>query len=470
MIYMGQKTNENVETVLSMLKDAQIDYSPLNYYYTPITPYPRSITPKVKEFPKSFDISDFQVMVYIHIPFCSRRCTFCPFFLDVNQKVPEVFISALKKQIKQTFTNFQLPSKFNIYFGGGSPNLLSIDQLKEIIDCFNKEQIEEISIEIHPEIYKTNKEYFADISKLGINRVSVGLQSTEAEILRTSGRGHDALTLKKIIPEIKKNNLLVNVDIMFGGLFEETFNSTKNTFEYAFGELKPDWVTAYQVCIHGGTAEKNRYEKNSEKYPDTKTILEMRSIRQKIAQKNGYKYLFGDYFSAEQLNPKYKTKRWSPKTAVIGLGPGAHSYIIDQTQKQGFNWYSSFNVEEYLQAVNSNRSVIERWTKLNEEYIDSWRIISQLKSSGFAEAVNKNILLDKLSKLKLLKKDRDIYQLTEAGVLIEDLIYAVLMPTEMWEKFLQKKKDKNYSSEDAKYDWFFDPDAVIQFKKYLDSL
>ena len=469
MIYMGQKTNENVEAVLSILKDAQIDYSPLNYYYTPITPYPRSITPQAKE-PLNVDLSDFQVMVYIHIPFCSRRCTFCPFFLDVNQKVPEVFVSALKKQIKQTYTNFQLPSKFNIYFGGGSPNLLSIDQLKEIIDCFDKEQVEEISLEIHPEVYKNNKNYFADISKLGINRVSVGLQSTEAEILRTSTRGHDALTLKKIIPEIKKNNLLVNVDVMFGGLFGETFGSTKNTFEYVFGELKPDWITAYQVCIHGGTAEKNRYKKYPEKYPDTKTILDMRAIRQKIAQKNRYKYLFGDYFSAEQLNPKYKTKRWSPKTAVIGLGPGAHSYIIDQKQKLGFNLYSSFNIEEYLNLVNSNKYPTERLIKLNEEYIDSWRIISQLKSSGFVEETNSNLILSKLSKLNLLTQENSVFKLTERGVLIEDLIYAVLIPLEMWIKFSAKKKDKNYSPENAKYDWFFDPDVVIQFKKYLDSL
>ena len=469
MIYMGKKTNENVEAVLSILKDAQIDYSPLNYYYTPIPPYPRSITPKAKE-PLNVDLSDFQVMVYIHIPFCSRKCTFCPFFLDVNQKVPEVFVSALKKQIRQTYTNFQLPSKLNIYFGGGSPNLLSIDQLKEIIDCFKKEQIEEINIEIHPEVYKNNKEYFAEISKLGINRVSIGLQSTEVEILKNSTRGHDALTLKKIIPEIKKNNLLVNVDVMFGGLFGEIIDYTKNTFEYAFGELKPDWITAYQVCIHGGTAEKNRYEKNIEKYPDTKTILEMRAIRQKIAQKNGYKYLFGDYFSAEHLNPKYKTKRWSLKTAVIGLGPGAHSYIIDQKQKFGFNWYSSFNVEEYLNLVNSNKYPTERLTKLNKEHIDSWRIISQLKSSGFVEKADSNVILSKLSKLNLLTQENNLFKLTERGVLIEDLIYAVLIPLEMWSKLSTKKKDKNYSPEDAKYDWFFDPDVVIQFKKYLNSL
>ena len=86
MSSMVQKTNKAVEDVLSILKDAQIDYSPLNYYYTPITPYPRSITPKAKEPIKKMDLSDFQAMIYIHIPFCSRRCTFCPFFsLMMNQ-------------------------------------------------------------------------------------------------------------------------------------------------------------------------------------------------------------------------------------------------------------------------------------------------------------------------------------------------------------------------------------------------
>ena len=463
---MSDKKDLFVEELLNMFKQAKIDYSPLTYYYTPVTPYPRSIMTKTTTFEKGMDLTNFQVMIYIHIPFCSRRCTFCPFFSSVGKEVPQEFLLMIKKQLMQTINLFQLPNKFNIYFGGGSPNLLSINQIKEIIDCFQHKQIEEISIEVHPEVYE-KEDYFTELSKLGINRVSIGLQSSEFTILKKSDRGHDSITLKKILLEIKKQNLLANVDVMFGGLYEETLNSAKQTFEYAFGELKPDWVTAYQTCIKTGTPEQARYLENPKKYPNTKTILKMRALRQKIAEKHGYKYLFGDYFSKNQA-PKYQTKRWGSRTAVIGIGPGTHSYIIDK--EIGLNWYSPFSIKNYSNLIKQNLFPAERLIKLDMKQIKAWQIISTLKTTGSVTVPENNELLEKMTKLNLFHKNKNIYQLTEKGVLIEDLIYAVLMSLQLWKKLSAKKKEKTYSEEDARYDWFFDPDTVIKFREYLSKV
>lgn len=259
-------------------------------------------------------------------------------------------------------------------------------------------------------------------------------------------------------------------DIMFGGLFGETVKAAYYTFNHVFHDLRPDWVTVYQVSIKRGTPEKSRHEKFAKNYPDTKTILKIRALRHQIASDNGYNYLFGDYFSCEQTNPRYQKKKWSEKGAVIGIGSGAYSYVIDATNAFGVIWFSPFDISEYIKIIGKHELPVERTTNLNSKSIDSWRIISGLKTEGkISKKVCKGLfyLLRRMSSLGLMHEDREGFSLSPAGILIEDLIYAVLMPIEIWEHFSEVKKNASYSPEEEKYDWFFDPNVVIKFWEYL---
>ncbi len=460
--------NNNISSILHILDDAKVDYNPTTYYYTPTTPIPRSLTSQNFVLDVT-DISCFDTVVYVHIPFCSRRCSFCPFFLDINNSVPDNFVIAIKKQIKQISTKFILPKKISLYFWWWTPSLLSVSQLEEIISCFNAYCIQEITLEVHPEIYKHNSNYFKEIAQLWVNRISVGLQSSEKEILNYSARGHDVVSFYDIVSEIKNNMMSVSIDVMFGGLFKETISSTEQTFEYVFGELKPDWVTAYQVCIQWWTLEKNRYNKYHEQYPSIEDILYMRSLRQHIAKKNNYQYLFGDYFSLQQEHPKYKTKRRWEKSAVIWVWPWTHSYIIDTEEKWWVNWYAPFDIKQYLQCIQNKDFVVDRWMMLSSDYVYWWSLITSIKKNWYVKIEKQNTVLSSLTKIGLLKQQDAVFSLTEKGVLLEDLIYAVLLPVEMWKSFYRQKQEKNYSLYE-KYDWFFDPKTVFDFYSYLVSL
>lgn len=120
--------------VLGIIERADIVYDCTTYCYTLAAPYPRSIIPLVKTLPDNLDFSDIQTTFYIHIPFCSRKCTFCPFFSGIAQEVSDYYVATIIEHIKLVFQQYKIPKHLRLYFGGGSPNLLSIGQLEEVIN------------------------------------------------------------------------------------------------------------------------------------------------------------------------------------------------------------------------------------------------------------------------------------------------------------------------------------------------
>ena len=451
-----------VSDLVDRLNVDGIEYTPVTYYYTPLTMYPRSLTPMASSNPaQSFALSDSETMFYVHIPFCTARCTFCPFYLDVAKSVDNNYVTGLVSQLRDISDRLSnQPGEYNIYFGGGSPNLLSVDQLDRILEAFLEYQegsLKEVSMELHPEAAQ-EEGYLKELVELGVNRVSFGLQTVNSASLRRTVRHHTVGALDECLKEARKLGLATNVDVMYGGFLDETLESDKETFMHVFSRLQPTWVTGYQVCIQEGTPDFEKYQKESYRYPNTIAILSARALFHQIAESEGYYYLGGDYFSKDQGNPNYQEKKWGNRNAVISLGSGTYSYIIDRGKSQGNLWWSPFDTRKYLQLVRDGKAPVERSIEYTPEDIESWTIMSQLKkgrviknqiSAGFRKKLIR--LVDE----GFLDSDSDGFSLSSQRTLVEDLVYASLIPRSTWESFREKRKRKDYSQE-AKYDWFFE--------------
>lgn len=433
--------------------------------------YPRSVTPvRQSGSSEQADLSQFNTMFYVHIPYCTTRCTFCPFYLDVSQGVGDEYVDGLVSQISRISSEMASPPReFNVYFGGGSPNLLSLRQMEKILEEITHRQngsVNEISIELHPEI-AGKKGYLQALKNLGINRVSFGLQSINSEILRRTARHHDAKALDEILSEARELGLTVNVDVMYGGFIDETLAGDEQTFNHVFSALQPSWITGYQMCVQEGTAEFERYKRENQRYPNSEAILSARALLHQIAEEKGYHYLGGDYFSKDKPNPFYQERKWGSKNAVIALGSGAYSYVVDGKDMRGVLRWSPFNTAEYLRLVRDGKSAVEREVKYTPKDVESWITMSQLKKGRLTDeslSDDFRVKLQGLANQGFLEKANGQFRLTERGILVEDLVYSSLIPRTTWKKFRQKRKQEDYQK-DAKYDWFFEPETVLRFQE-----
>lgn len=460
---------------MDILQEAGIDYNPALYYYTPITMYPRSISPngffgKDEVLP---DLTGFKTMFYVHTPYCSTRCTFCPFYLEVSDTVNDEFTEGLVEQVRMVSERMSTqPREFTLYFGGGSSNLLSRKQIAKIVDVISRCQrgnVTEICVEMHPEVTKIS-DYFGQLLSLGVTRISLGYQSKDPKILRKTARHHSSDVLDTVIKKAGDLGLTVNVDIMYGGFIDENLESDYETFQHAFSTLRPDWVTAYQMCIQEGTAEFQRFFKERDRYPDTRNILSARSLVQAIAASNDYLYCGGDFFSRDaQNNPHYQKNKWGDRTAVIAFGPGTYTQIVDNRNLKGDLFWSLFDIDAYMNSIRGGELPFDRRRVYTSEDVQSWVTISKLKTRCLSNETLSHPMKDNMNTLEqrgFLERTAGEIRLSRLGILIEDLVYASLMPRSIWEDFKERREQNGYMDE-ATYDWFFCPETVLKFKDAL---
>lgn len=468
---LTERRKNTVSGLVGKLSEFGIGYNPVNYYYTPLTMYPRSLTPvRQSNSWEQIDMSGFNTMFYVHIPYCTTRCTFCPFYLDISKEVGEEYVDGLVSQLERVSSDMtSQPREFNVYFGGGSPNLLSLRQIDRLLEGITQHQdglINEVSIELHPEI-AGREGYLQALKDLGINRVSFGLQSINPIILRKTARHHDAKALDKILAEARGLGLTVNVDVIYGGFIDEMLADDEEVFNHVFSTLQPSWVTGYQMCVQEGTAEFERYKRENQRYPNSEAILSARALLHQIAEANGHHYLGGDYFSRDKSNPFYQERKWGNKNAVIALGSGAYSYVVDGENMQGVLRWAPFDTTEYLRLVKDGRSAVEREIAYTSKDVESWITMSQLKKVRLTDEHLSTSFREKLQGLAIqgfLERANGQFKLTERGILVEDLVYASLIPRTTWEEFRERRKKEEYPKE-AKYDWFFEPETVLRFQE-----
>ena len=364
--------------------------------------------------------------LYIHVPFCRYRCPYCSFYstLYLNDDTKNQFVSASINEIK--FKDFLLSKNLKtIYLGGGTPSMLSITDIAKIFNEINRNhQIDdnaEITIEANPE--DITKELVIGWQKIGINRVSLGVQNINEKHLQFLGRKH---TKKQIINAIEtlKNADFKNISLDFIiGLPEENIEDLKNNFQIIL-EYKIPHFSSYLLTIEEKTRLSNIVHKHPEILQDDNTTLKNISQWYLWAKNNGYQHYEVSNFAISPFQSKHNSSYWTQKN-YIGIGPSAHSYI------HPYRLWNTSSLRNYNNVKNDKLDF--QYEILNEKNIFNEYIMTRLRLkegvdlADLTRRFNKKIaqyFIDQANKIPkefIIKTDDKIY-LTEEGWLIMDRI------------------------------------------------
>ncbi|MFI3167557.1 MAG: radical SAM family heme chaperone HemW [Bacillota bacterium] len=296
--------------------------------------------------------------IYLHIPFCLSKCDYCDFvsFASGNK---EEYITALCLDIKQKSEKYPNLCLDTIYLGGGTPSILSAVQVERILACV-KEHFEisigaEITIEVNPKT--VDKEKLLAFKNLGINRVSVGVQSFENSELESVSRAHTGAEAKEVLSWVSEIFPNFSIDLMLGlptSTMKSVFHNVKTALSFS-----PNHISLYGLQVEEGTVLAKKVE-NGLQIPREDTLADMFELVENILKENGYSHYEISNFAKTGFESRHNIGYWKLKN-YLGIGISAHSLV-------GFErFYSPSTMAEYLLAVSQNNCEISEETLSKQE-------------------------------------------------------------------------------------------------------
>lgn len=316
--------------------------------------------------------------IYIHIPFCIRKCYYCDFcsYPDRDSSVMREYTDELCRRMR-TFALQKAENKLidTVYFGGGTPTLLPIDcfesLMKTLFESFKVAPDAEITVECNPA--SIDKDGLRKLRSLGINRISIGLQSADDKELAALGRLHSFEDFRRIFFDAREagfDNL--SVDLMYG-IPEQTVESFKNTL-YKLCELSPEHISAYGLKIEDGTIFWAR--KNCLKLPNEDEEYDMYSACEEILRGNGYERYEISNFSKPDRQSRHNLRYWHLED-YIGFGVAAHSCF------EGERFGNSRDIKAFLAGEDITE---ERNTIAENERISEYVMLGLRLGEGISES------------------------------------------------------------------------------------
>lgn len=357
--------------------------------------------------------------LYIHIPFCKSKCSYCDFssFANAESKM-EDYIEALCHEIEIRAKDKSFDT---VYVGGGTPSLLTdnlIEKLLKKIDGLNLTKDCEITFEMNPESVTKKKAQLLYNNK--VNRISVGLQSTKDEILKEIGRIHNFLTFVKayrVLREVGFKN--INVDLMFG-LPNQTLKDLEKTLDIVIN-LKPEHISSYSLILEEGTPMIQMVEKGLIKLPSEDTVVEMMSLVKERLKKNKYNRYEISNYSIKGFESKHNMKYWEFKD-YVACGSSASGFI------DGIRYVNVESIDEYIERIKNKKTVKKiRYKNKLEDSIEEFIFMGLRTSKGvdileYKKRFNESIydrfsdIIDKYEVSNHLKVINGRMILTESGV------------------------------------------------------
>jgi len=370
--------------------------------------------------------------IYIHIPFCRQKCYYCDFYKTVNTSLQHDFISALKNEAKVRKNYLNDETVETIYFGGGTPSVLTAPEIAEILAVLNDEfkvnSDAEITFEANPD--DLSDDYLKALKREGINRLSIGIQAFQNRHLEKMNRRHNAAQAVEAIENAAKNGFSnLSADLIYG-LPDLTPKEWEESLNQMF-RLPVKHLSAYHLTYHEGTAFYTWLKKGT-----LKELKEAESVAQfntlvDLSIANGFEHYEISNLAKDQLYSRHNTAYWMG-TKYLGLGPSAHSY--DGVSRR---WNDS-SVEAYIKAQANNQTYFEE-EKLSEndqynEYIltrirTKWGVSEKELEQRFgSEKANYfSRQLARYNNTGVLQINNEIITLTRKGLFVSDEIMADLM-------------------------------------------
>ncbi len=323
--------------------------------------------------------------IYIHIPFCLKKCLYCDFCSFPDKKeLYEDYTEELIRRIKSASAVCSEHRVNTVYFGGGTPTLLPVSCFKGLMDAvfssFDVDENAEITAECNPATASAH--YLTELRQIGVNRLSIGLQSIHENELRALGRAHSFEDFLETYGWARSAGFEnISADLMYG-IPEQTAESFRKSL-VALSELGPQHISAYGLKIEKGTPFYKM--KNSMSLPDEDTEYEMYLSMSEILGGYGYQKYEISNFSKKGYESKHNLRYWQGGE-YLGFGVAAHSYFL------GERFGNSRDIGAFLrgESIECERSSVDENEKLREYIMLSMRLSSGIELSEFETRAKKS--------------------------------------------------------------------------------
>ena len=366
--------------------------------------------------------------IYIHIPFCKKKCSYCDFFSNTRIEQIQSVVDAEVREIELRSDYLKGESIGSIYFGGGSPSMLSLQLVERLMHAiykyYNVLDGSEVTFECNPDDLTLS--YLQGLRDLGINRISIGVQSFDDEILAFLNRRHNAIQAEKAIELTKEAGFKeISIDLMFGlpGMSSEKYIAgLEKGISFNLGH-----ISAYHLNIEPNTVlYKKLNNKVFKELSEDESIFQFAHTIEKLKE-SGYNHYEVSNYARDGHESRHNWLYWKGEK-YIGIGPSAHSY--DKTTRQ---WNIS-NTNSYIKGIEQNMNYFERENlsesdKYNEYILTAIRTSNGISANYILNNYNRDICNHFIKTLQIVEKEgyiinvfKDIWALERKGIFILDLI------------------------------------------------
>jgi oxygen-independent coproporphyrinogen-3 oxidase len=366
--------------------------------------------------------------LYLHIPFCEKKCLYCDFYSIENRSLNGRFLDALEREIARAAGRYGGEDVDTIFFGGGTPSLLSPDELDRILralrSAFSVARDAEITVETNPGTVTPGT--LLAYRGLGVNRLSIGIQSFQPDELRFLDRIHDAGQAEACVLAAREAGFWnVSVDLIFA-LPGQSLQTWEATLRRAVS-LGPDHISAYSLIVEPNTPLARLVQDG--------TVVPAARDDEAGQYEHCMEYLtaagYEQYEVSNYARPGFRCRHnanyWS-HGGYIGFGPSAHSFLPGEGGVGGRRWWNISNLVNYLERIEAGRSAAAGEETLSPRQLRNERIFLGLRGTGVAAAdVAEGETLSEFMRLGLVTWKDGVVRLTSRGYLLCDEISVKLM-------------------------------------------
>ncbi|RPH75386.1 radical SAM family heme chaperone HemW [bacterium] len=368
--------------------------------------------------------------IYIHVPFCKRICSYCDFYKSTLTAIIPEYIPAVKRELELRRTYLQNESIDTVYFGGGTPSLMSSEQIEDIIDriksLYPVSDDCEITVEANPDDLTAG--YLSELSRTHVNRLSIGIQSFNDRDLQVLNRRHNALQALVSIEQARRAGFRnISIDLIYGipGMTNDEWYRNLITVP------EVEHISAYHLTVEPGTALFRKVREGLLVVPvEDESYAQFFTLRKFAEDRKMIHYEISN-LAKEGYYSTHNTAYWQRKK-YLGVGPSAHSY--DQRSRQ----WNIRDIREYIEKVNVGFPAYESEELSEADHFNEYLMVSLRTIWG----ADQDVILGKFGPAfysRLLKSvspylnsghiihEGGFYKMTAPGWLISDLILAHLI-------------------------------------------
>lgn len=370
--------------------------------------------------------------LYVHVPFCKTKCPYCDFYSVTSLSRMAEWLEALHKEILLYEGHFAVFD--SIYLGGGTPTLLGDRELAELLDCLRRHFTfapnTEITIEVNPDDVTADKPAF--LRRLGIDRVSVGVQSFDEEELLFLRRRHTARQAMRALESIRSAGLRnLGLDLIYGfdagrscggSVRQRWLKTLAQALEY-----EPEHLSCYQMTLEDATPFGRMRAEGKIKPLGERRESALFMLTSRFLENNGYiHYEISNFAKGQGYMSRHNSKYWR-HVPYLGLGPSAHSFL------NGMRWWNARSLDDYCRALGNGQSPVAGSETLTEEQLLLESLYLGLRTKygidvgAVSSGTESNTVLDQLEKSELIRIHEGKIISTRKGFLVADSLPLLLI-------------------------------------------